>query len=170
MAFLSILIAIGAFVMAVISYLGRNRPYIGVQEIKYSGSQSKGQEIWSVWEIIVANVGEIPATSVKLDLSYSLSQPEPSSHELGAIFPHQHATIPLEVPLVIGTFTDDEGRVGSKYIFGDDSIPLTVYCRVIYAQPPIFGLNLRNFHTNQPVTITAERLSFPSKSERADIS
>jgi hypothetical protein len=132
-----------------------------------------------VWEIVVANVGEIPATNVKLDLTYSVSEFEPSSHQLGAIFPHQQATTTVDVPQTAfyvpallkqtGEITP-EGGVRTRSTFSRESIPMTVHCKITYTQPPVlFGLSFREFHTNQPITITKEGTVFSSQSERADI-
>ena len=97
---LSIIIAAGALLLSLLSYLARNRPYVGVEGLDASKHLGNDQIELA---IEVRNVGEIPAVDVTLSVSDSGGQIDLGDIYLGPLFSHTTVQIRQRAELLSST-------------------------------------------------------------------
>jgi hypothetical protein len=162
--------------ISILSYLARNRPYVGVKKLSVSGYDGGlTQEL----SIEVENVGDIPATDVVAYVtdSASLIEIAESGIPLGVIFPHQSISFNLSVPLGFAYAPDKEKsyfedlgdgvqRYHDVYPEGDGVI---VNCDIRCRQLVAFGWHLWTYRTQQPLHLAPDGQWRPSISELASI-
>ena len=182
----SLVIAFAALTFSILSYLVRNRPFVGVKSLDASKASHDGERELSVE---VENVGEMPATEVTIQVSDSGGLFQDAVFFLGAIFPRQSTSLYFPVP---EAFTYAPDKVLSRFapLYPPDQQPLglgqnaeeyvqhypegyeatMVTCHITYREPPILGfIPARSFHTVQPFHVEHSGRAQPARSKRATV-
>jgi hypothetical protein len=173
---ISTLFAGAALGISILSYLARNRPYVGVKKLSLSELNSGlTQEL----TVEVENVGDVPATDVVVNVSDSSGFIDVDEFciPLGMIFPRQSISFNLTVLQGFAFGSDKEqsyfkdlGDGRQEYVAvypeGDGVI---VTCDITYRQLLAFGWSLWHYRTRQPLHLAPSGRVRPSVSKPASI-
>jgi hypothetical protein len=174
--FTGIAVAISTLALYVsfLSFLARNRPYVGVNSLGVRGQPDEEKLL----DIKLTNMGSVPATDVMINVSYyTTAIPESGSIRVGAIFPGSDAHVTIQVPEAFFYFPVPEEETaleGSKVVteqeFPDQLKGVGVYCQISYQQVPIPILDWTpSYRTYQPLYVTSDGRWYSSDSEPAEI-
>jgi hypothetical protein len=170
---IAVVISALAFYVSFLSFLARNRPYVGVSSLSVRGQPDEEKLL----DITLKNMGSVPATDVVINVSYPVSIPASGSICVGVIFPGSDAHVTISEPQGFFYFPDKaedvvlpSGNVVSESTFSHPG-RADVYCRITYRQAPIpvFGWYMPSYCTYQPMYVTVAGQWHPSDSEPAEI-
>ena len=182
LVFLSVLVAAGALTISILSYLARNRPYVGVKELEAT-NHLEGD--YKELAIQVQNVGEIPAVDVTLSVSDLGGEIDVGDIFLGPVF--AHTTVLIRRP-VLDSFTyspdkdqshlepvseERRGRFGGgdnvqEYIqvYPETADATMVTCKITYKAPGFWD---RTFTSVQPFRVYHDGRAEPAQSQQGRI-
>ena len=130
--------------------------------------------------IVVENMGLMPAVGVTIRVTDSGGFIESDDIFLGAIFPNQQASIWIPVPEALSYAPDrdqshfgeedDLGRVPYIAVYAEGVGAGLVTCQLTYQVPPRLGfIPWKPFHTCQPFRLRHDGTSQPAHSRQAKI-
>jgi hypothetical protein len=187
MSVIALLISVAALAFSYLTYIARNRPFVGVKSLNASHPSHNGARELAVE---VENVGEVPALEVTIKVSDSGGLFEDPAFFLGAIFPGQSTTIRFPVPESF-TYAPDKGlsylapvpamerqrrglgenaeKLIQVYPEGHEATMVT--CHITYQGPLILGFIPRGiFQTVQPFRVEHSGRAQPARSKQAKVS
>jgi hypothetical protein len=173
---ISTLFAGVALGISVLSYLARNRPYVGVKKLSLSELNSG---LTQKLTIEVENVGDVPATDVVANVTDSadMIEVEEFGSPLGVIFPRQNISFNLTVPSGFVYASDKENSywedIGEGRQLYHEVFPegegVVIDCTIKYKQALAFGWRPLSYSTFQPFHIAPDGQIRPSKLKLANI-
>jgi hypothetical protein len=171
---IAVVISALALYVSFLSYLARNRPYVGVSSLGVRGQPDEEKRL----DITLTNWGSVPATDVMVNVRYySEAIPASGGMSVGVIFPGSDASRAIPIPQSFFYFpiekeetTLEKGNVVLEQESPDPRKGVSVYCRVTYRQARIPILDSTpSYCTYQPLWVTVNGRCYPSDSEPAEI-
>jgi hypothetical protein len=170
---IAVVISALALYVSFLSYLARNRPYVGVSSLKVRGQPDEEKRL----DITLANWGSVPATDVMINVRYYSEAIPASGAMVGVIFPGSDASRAIPIPQSFFYFPIEREETtlkkGNVVLEQEDPDPLegvSVYCRITYRQARIPILDSTpSYCTYQPLWVTVDGRCYPSDSEPAEI-
>ena len=145
LAVLAILVSLAGLAFSMLTFLARNRPYVGVEFLEVGPPISGKSDL--VME--VENVGEVPAVDVRIEVKDQAEMIEEPNVIIGALFPRQSRTLRVFAPVGFNYVGINYGEPGEVEEFPEGEDAVLVSCRVTYRRPLFLGfIPERTYETN----------------------
>jgi len=175
LAAMAFVVSLAGLTFSVLSFLARNRPYVGVISLEVQLLSDKSDLVMEV-----ENVGEVPAAEIILEVKDQAEMIEGPSVNIGALFPRQSRTFRVSAPQgfnympskELSYWEPPEAEGGKllveKFPEGDDAV--LVSCRVTYRRPLFLGfIPERTYETNTHFRVSRNGNTEPARSQISTI-
>ena len=175
-AVLALLVSLAGLAFSVLSFLARNRPYVGIRSLEVHSVDRERSDL----VMDVENVGEVPAVDVRIEVKDQAEMIEEPSVIIGALFPRQSKTFRVSAP--IGFFyvgskelsywepSDAEGRERKVEVFPEGGNVALVSCKVQYQRPSFLGfIPERTYETHTYFRVSRDGYAEPARSQISTI-
>jgi len=166
LAAMAFLVSLASLTFSVLSFLARNRPYVGVISLEVPSFRSDMPDLL----MEVENVGEVPAADIILEVKDQAEMIEEQSVKIGALFPHQSRTLRVSAPQGFNFVGIGYGEPGEVEEFPEGEDAVLVSCRVTYRRPLFLGfIAERTYETNTHFRVSKNGNSEPARSKISTI-
>ncbi len=150
-AVLALLVSLAGLAFSVLSFLARNRPYVGIRSLEVHSVDRERSDL----VMDVENVGEVPAVDVRIEVKDQAEMIEEPSVIIGALFPRQ---------------SDAEGRERKVEVFPEGGNVALVSCKVQYQRPSFLGfIPERTYETHTYFRVSRDGYAEPARSQISTI-